>query len=143
MSTVQDWSDFGRPKAYPLTTGLLLAATGLLVWTGLSAWGGLADPEAYRLREAWDTQAYFAVGLPVLAIAVAMASFYIPERIWRWPLWLVGGHQAGVLLVGIGMQSGLSLLLLAVILGVLLAAIFAVPALLGSLLARRVVARGY
>lgn len=143
MSTVQDWSDFRRPRAYPLTTGLLLAATGLVVWTGLSAWGGLADPEEYRLREAWDTQAYFAVGLPVLALAVAMASFYIPERIWRWPLWLVAGHQAGVLLVGIGMQSGLSLFLLTLIIGLLLAAVFAVPALLGSLLARRVIARAY
>jgi hypothetical protein len=143
MSTAQDWSDFRRPKAYPVTTGLLLAATGLVVWTGLSAWGGLASPEEYRLREAWDTQAYFALGLPLMAIAVAMASFYIPERIWRWPLWLVSGHQLGVLLVGVGMQSGLSLLLLALIIGMLLAVIFAAPALAGSLLARRVVERGY
>ena len=143
MSAVQDWSDLRRPKAYPMTTGLILAATGLVVWTGLSAWGGLAGPDDYRLREAWDTQAYFALGLPLMALAVAMAGFYIPERIWRWPLWLVGGHQLGVLMIGLGMQSGVSLLLLTVMLGVLLAVIFALPALAGSLLARRVVERSY
>jgi hypothetical protein len=120
-----------------VATGFLLAATGFLVWTGLSLWSA-AGEEAFRLREAWDSEAYFALGVPVMALAVAIAAFHVPERIWRWPLWLVAGHQAGVLFVGLGMQSGLSLVLLTLILAVLLAVFFAVPALVGSLLARRI-----
>jgi hypothetical protein len=92
---------------------------------------------AFRLREAWTTPAYFALGLPLMAIAVALAAFLIPTRIWRWPLWLVAGHQAGLLLVGVGAQSWPSLIILAVVLALLLVTLFAIPAILGSLVARR------
>ena len=142
---MRDGEDFGRLPPVgllPTATGLLLAATGLLVWTGLSVWGGMGQ-EAFRLREAWDTQAYFVLGVPVMALAVAIAAYRVPERIWRWPLWLVAGHQAGVLIVGLGMQSGLSLIILTMMLAVLLASFFAVPALVGSLLARRIGERAY
>jgi hypothetical protein len=123
--------------ASPTARGLVLAAVGLAVWTGLSLWGGAAGGEdGLGLREAWDTPAYFYAGVPVMAVAVAAAAFFMPERVWRWPLWLVGGHQAGVMLVGLGMQSGLSLVILTLMLAVLLAALFAVPALVGSLLAK-------
>ena len=84
-----------------------------------------------------------AAANPAMMIAVTAAAFHVPERIWRWPLWLVAGHQAGVLFVGLGMQSGLSLFILTLLIAVLLAAFFAVPALIGSLLARRVGARAY
>ena len=127
---------------FPVATGLLLAATGFAVWTGLSVWGGTGQ-EFFRLREAWDTRAYFAIGVPIMVIAVTAAAFHAPERIWRWPLWLVGGHQVGVLFVGLGMQSGLSLLILTLLIAVLLAAFFTVPALIGSVLARRVGARAH
>ena len=46
------------------------------------------------------------------------------------------GHQVGVLLVGVGMQSGLSLIILTLALAVLLAAMLAVPAIVGALLAK-------
>ena len=125
-----------------LATGLMLAATGFVVWTGLSIWGGMGE-EMFRLREAWDTRAYFGIGVPIMVIAVTAAAFHVPERIWRWPLWLVAGHQAGVLFVGLGMQSGLSLIILTLMIAVLLAAFFTVPALFGSILARRIGARAY
>ena len=127
---------------FSLATGLVLAATGFVVWTGLSFWGGVGD-EIFRLREAWDTRAYFVVGVPAMMIAVTAAAFHVPERIWRWPIWLVGGHQVGVLFVGLGMQSGLSLVILTLLIAVLLAAFFTVPALFGSILARRIGARAY
>jgi len=127
---------------FSLATGLVLAATGFVVWTGLSVWGGMGE-EIFRLREAWDTPAYFVVGVPAMMIAVTAAAFHVPERIWRWPLWLVAGHQSGVLFVGLGMQSGLSLIILTMLIAVLLAAFFSVPALIGSVLARRVGARAY
>ena len=144
MRSVSKSSDMGRLATSPMGIGFLLAATGLVVWTGLSIWGGFSSPEGgFRLREAWDTNAYFAVGIPIMALAVAAASFVRPRRIWRWPLWLVGGHQLGVLLIGLGMQSGLSLILLTLILAMLLAAFFAIPALIGSMAARALMQRAY
>ena len=126
----------------PRLTGPLLAVTGLVVWSGLSAWGGMdAHAAGFRLREAWDSGAYFYLGIPLMALAVGLAAYHAPRRPWRWPLWLVAGHQAGVLLVGLGMQSGLSLLILTLALAILLAVIFAVPALAGSMVARRVLQR--
>ena len=144
MRNVNALSDVSRLGASPAGTGILLAATGLVVWTGLSIWGGIATAESgFRLREAWDSSAYFYVGLPVMALAVAIAAFARPKRIWRWPLWLVAGHQLGVLLVGLGMQSGLSLIILTLILAILLMAFFAIPAVIGSMAARRLMERVY
>lgn len=133
-----------RLVATPAATGILLAALGLVAWTSLSIWGGLAATKpGFRLREAWDTPAYFYVGLPAMAAAVAIAAFLQPQRAWRWPLWLVAGHQLGMLLVGLGMQSELSLLILTLVLSVMLAAFFAVPAMLGSKAARMLGERAY
>ncbi len=127
--------DLRNLLAAPLVTGPVLALIGLGVWTGLSAFSGL--------REAWELPAYFYVGLPLMMAAVSVASFHMPRRIWRWPLWLVAGHQAGVFLVGLGVQSGLSLIILLVALAILLGALFSVPALIGSMVARRVSQRAY
>ena len=137
MRFLDDRAAFRRSGISPKAAGLLLAATGLAVWIGLSIWGGMGGEAGFRLREAWDTPAYFYVGLPLMAAAVALAAYHMPQRIWRWPLWLVAGHQLGVVLVGLGMQSGLSLVILTMVLAVLLATFFAIPALVGSLVARR------
>jgi hypothetical protein len=134
--------NFERLGTSPAGMGLLLAATGLIVWVSLSIWGGFASPDGgFHLREAWDIAAYFYLGVPVMALAVGAASFVRPRRVWRWPLWLVGGHQLGLLLVGLGMQSGFSLILLTLMLAVLLVAFFTIPAMLGSIAARRLVER--
>ena len=123
---------------------VLLAATGLFTWIMVSAWGGLAAGEAgFRLREAWEVPTYFYVGLPVMTLAVATAAFFRPERPWRWALWLVVGHQLGVMVVGVGMQSGLSLMILVGVFAVLLAAGFAIPAMIGASVARRLAPRAY
>ena len=121
--------------AAPLVTGPALACIGLSVWTGLSAMSGV--------QEAWEMPVYFYVGLPIMMAAVSVASFYMPRRIWRWPLWLVGGHQAGVLVVGLGMQSGLSLVILLMVLAIMLASLLSVPALIGCMVARRASQRAY
>jgi len=122
--------------------GPLLCLVGFIVWTVLSVLGGM-EAEGFRLREAWDIPAYFYLGLPIMALAVAVAAFLVPKRVWRWPLWLVGGHQVGVVLVGIGMQSGPSLILLSAILAMLLVVLFTIPALVGYFINRLVTERAY
>lgn len=144
MRLLRDLALFWQCGLSPAPLGILLALIGFLVWTGLSVWGGIADSEpGFRLREAWDTSAYLYGGLPLMALSVAVAGFHIPERAWRWPLCLVGGHQAGILLVGLGMQSGLSLVILTLALAILLAGFFAIPALLGSVVARHLTERAF
>jgi hypothetical protein len=136
-------SELRRLASSPISIGVLLALMGLMTWTSLSLWGGLTNDDGFRLREAWDTQPYFYVGLPVMSLAVAAAAFVRPERPWRWALWLVGGHQLGVVLVGVGMQSAPSLLVLTIILAILFAVFFAVPAVLGAMAARALGERAY
>ena len=144
MQTISRLDGFARFASTPTGLGILVAGLGFVMWTALSVLGGLvSDESAFRLREAWDTAAYFYVGIPVMALAVGIAAFIRPERAWRWPLWLVGGHQIGVLLIGLGMQSGLSLILLTLILAVLLTAFFFVPALIGAMAARWLAEQAY
>lgn len=144
MRTIDRLDGLSRFASTPVGLGILVAALGFVMWTALSVFGGIASHEpAFRLREAWDTTAYFYVGIPAMALAVGLAAFVRPERAWRWPLWLVAGHQTGVLLVGLGMQSGLSLILLTLILAVLLTAFFCVPALIGATMARWMAEQAY
>lgn len=135
MRRVNTLEAAARLAASPIGMGILLAALGLSTWTGLSLWRDSTD--ANPLGDRWASDAYFYAGLPAMALAVAVAAFLRPRRAWRWPLWLVAGHQLGVLLVGLGMQSGLSLLILTMILAVMLAAFFAIPATLAAMAARR------
>ncbi len=132
-----DQSGFRPTAVTPRLTGAALAAIGLIVWLGLSLWNGAPNSTGFRLGEAWNSVTYFLVGVPVMAAAVAVAAFRSPERCWRWPLWLVAGHQSGLLVGGLGMQSGVSLFILAAMLATLLGAVFAIPALLGAFLARQ------
>jgi hypothetical protein len=106
-----------------------LAGVGLIVWLGLSILGGFTE-SGFRLREAWDTALYLYVGLPIMALAVACSAVLHPSRAWRWPIWLVGGHALGVILTGIALRSGPTLLVPTTILGIMLVVLFAIPAYL-------------
>jgi hypothetical protein len=133
-----------RSVTSPVGLAAFVATLGFVMWTALSIIGGLiSDEPAFRLREAWDTSAYFYVGIPIMALAVGLAAFISPSLAWRWPLWLVAGHQTGVLLVGLGMQSGLSLILLTVILAILMTVLFSVPAMVGALAGRWLMQKVY
>lgn len=128
----------------PAGTGILLAALGLAIWVGLSVASGFGgDEPGFRMREAWDTSAYFYVGAPLMALSMMAAGLLRPQRAWRWPLWLVAGHQIGVMLVGLGMQSVPSLLLLTIMLGVMLTALLSIPALAGATIGRMLAERAY
>lgn len=132
------------PAAASLCLGLALAVTGFLVWTVLSILGGAAPFEtSLRLREAWDMTLYIYAGVPIMALAVLVVAFLRPDQAIVWPIWLVAGHQTGVFMIGLGKQSGPSLLILTLALGVLLAVGFAIPALAGANAARRLAERAY
>lgn len=49
---------------------------GIVVWIAVSTVSGR--------REAWDSESYFRIGLPVVCIASAALGFLEPRKPWRW-----------------------------------------------------------
>lgn len=115
---------------------ILCAAAGFAVWAGISvAAGGEREGEFY-VREAWDTPAYFWLGLPLLALAAGIAGYIAPGRSWRWPLWIVAGQAVAMIFVH---PAGTSLALLpltALFAGLPLLALLTLPTALGRILGR-------
>jgi hypothetical protein len=81
---------------------VILAVIGVTVWTAIAGASGQ--------REAWDSCLFFAVGLPVMLVAAAVAGYLEPKRPWIWgiavvslqPLALMVGAEPGVfMLVGL------------------------------------------
>lgn len=75
--------------------GLLLLGiplVGLLVWVGVSIYSGE--------EEAWDSYAFFIVGLPAMMLASAVAGYIEPRRAWRWGLGAVCLQPVALLLSG-------------------------------------------
>lgn len=54
----------------------LALVTGILVWVAVS--------NATGRREAWDSQWYFLVSIPVVCVVSAVLGFVEPRRAWRW-----------------------------------------------------------
>ena len=54
----------------------LAAGSGILVWVAVSMLSGR--------REAWDSEAYYQIGLPVLCVVSAVLGYFEPDRPWRW-----------------------------------------------------------
>ena len=86
-------------KTFGLGPALALAA--FLVWSFFSILPWLMAPpgRAFAIREAWDTGAFWTIGAPALVLAQAVAGAMSRGRLWHQPLWTLGGHFAGMLLV--------------------------------------------
>lgn len=82
-------SDNGADR-WPLAAIVSLAG-GICVWVGFSLAGGV--------REAWDTAAWWSLGLPSLAIVSGFAGYLSPVRVWRWPLFITGGQLLAIIAV--------------------------------------------
>jgi hypothetical protein len=54
----------------------LALVTGILVWAVVS--------NASGRREAWDSQWYFLISIPVICVVSAALGFVEPSRPWRW-----------------------------------------------------------
>jgi hypothetical protein len=59
--------------------GWLYAAalsSGIVVWILISSFSGK--------REAWDSDSYFTLGMPVVCLLAGVLGYIQPERPWRW-----------------------------------------------------------
>lgn len=115
----------------------LAAIAGFAVWTFI-ALSSAGEPDGHLIvREAWDVPAYWSVGVPLLAAAAAIAGFLSPVRVWRWALWAVAGHAAGMAVAHpAGTDLGLLPLSL-VFVGLPMAGGLTIAAAAGAVLARR------
>ena len=52
------------------------ALVGAATWGYIAAVGGR--------REAWDSDLYFTVALPLVGLSAGVLGFLVPDRPWRW-----------------------------------------------------------
>ena len=109
-------------------TAAVSVVAGFCVWAGLSLIGGV--------REAWDAPAYWLVGLPILAAVSGIAGYFVPVRVWRWPVFIGLGQILGMIVLNPGPGWGLLPLMLAFVM-VPLIIILTIPALIGGSIARK------
>lgn len=108
-------------------TAAVPVAAGFSVWAGLSLIGGV--------REAWDAPAYWLIGLPILAAVSGIAGYFLPVRVWRWPVFIGLGQILGMIVINPGAGWGLLPLTLAFVM-VPPIIILTIPALIGGSIAR-------
>jgi len=110
-------------KINPILVAVFIAS--LVVWALVSASAGG--------REAWDSGAYWSVGLPAVYLAGGLAAYVSRVNAWRIGLWSGLGQFAGLLLTA----SGLSLWPL----GMMLLAVLSLPVVAAAALTRLLKAR--
>jgi hypothetical protein len=72
----------------------LLAAEGFAIWAVFSTLPFFTGRPS--IREAWDTNAYWSLGIPVLLLSLAVAGAIGKESPWRLAAAAVAGHFVGV-----------------------------------------------
>jgi hypothetical protein len=112
-----------------------LAVLGFAVWAGFALFNGSG-----RIREAWDTGAYWTFGVPLLLLALFAAGAATepgPGRaVWQLALCAALGHAlAAAFVVPGGTDFGLLPLTLALV-GLPMFVAFVIAAALGRLLGR-------
>jgi hypothetical protein len=68
----------------------LAAVAGIVVWIIVSTVSGR--------REAWDSQWYFLIGVPVVCVVSAILGFVEASRSWRWGVAPLVGQFSWMLL---------------------------------------------
>jgi hypothetical protein len=109
---------------------LLAAAGGAAVWMFVASASGR--------REAWDSEVYFSVGMPVVCAIAMIFGFLAPSRPWRWGVAPLVGQFVWMLF-----EEGPGNLLP---LGVIVFGILSVPSIvtasIGAWIATRMAGRG-
>lgn len=60
----------------------------------------LAITFATGRKEAWDSEVYFSVGIPVLCATIFAIGYRFPERPWRWTMSMAAGQTVAMLSAG-------------------------------------------
>jgi hypothetical protein len=60
----------------------------------------LAITIATGRKEAWDSGAYFSVGIPIMCMLIFALSYLFPTRVWRWTVSMAAGQSIAILLGG-------------------------------------------
>jgi hypothetical protein len=68
------------------------ALAGLMVCLGISL--------ATGRKEAWDSEVYFSVGVPVMCGLIFVLGYRFPHRAWRWTLSMAVGQAIAMLSAG-------------------------------------------
>lgn len=84
-------------------------------------------------REAWDSDVYFIVAIPLIGLTAAVVSFFVPSRFWLWAM-LPFLAQA---LVAFLQNPWANMLPLGLIVFAILGLMCMVPAALGAAIGRR------
>jgi hypothetical protein len=56
----------------------------------------LAITMATGRREAWDSGAYFLIGIPIMCSLISAISYVFPTRAWRWTLSMAVGQSLAI-----------------------------------------------
>ncbi|HSE60476.1 MAG TPA: hypothetical protein VLA99_17375 [Nitrospiraceae bacterium] len=68
------------------------AAAGLVVCLAISLVTGR--------KEAWDSEVYFSMGIPIMCVLIFAIGYRFPERTWRWTLSMAVGQAIAMLSAG-------------------------------------------
>lgn len=109
--------------------GPVMAVAGFALWTGFAV---VPLFSGGRIREPWDSGAYWMIGLPALMIAQVIVAALTAAVPWRLAIWGAAGHfLAAVLVVRGGTSLGLLPLTL-VVLGVPMFGALTIAGLIGQ-----------
>lgn len=103
----------------------IAVALGAAIWIGISTVSGR--------REAWDSGAYFAIGVPAACLLSFVLGVVEPARSWRWGVAPFAGQFLSLLV----MQGVGNLLPLGVIVFAILSIPAVITARIGAALATR------
>jgi hypothetical protein len=118
--------------------GVTLSERGAYTAAALAgAVGWLAISLSTGRREAWDSELYFGLFLPAVAVLIAWLGFLTPRRAWRWAF---VPFAAQALVAFVQNPTG-GLLPLGLIVFAVFGILCVVPALVGSAMRRWVATR--
>ena len=102
----------------------IAALAGAIGWIVISLLSGR--------REAWDSEVYFGLFLPLIAVLVAWLGYLAPRRAWRWAFVPVGGQALAAFI----QNPTANLMPLGLIVFAVFGAVCVVPALMGAAMRR-------
>ena len=109
---------------HPTWAAATTTGVGACAWAYVALAGGR--------REAWDSELYFMLAIPAIALTAAVVSFLAPQRFWRWAMLPFAGQAIVAFLQS---PTG-NLLPLGLVVFAILGGICVIPAALGAALGK-------